>query len=129
MVAFDWTTEKFAWPRRVKGVKVIGTLRRWNPITRKNYLIDCWDGDLEWFMFRKPRGTDKVLPDNFHELLDKPDEIDAAQLTFRAWAPRKPSPPKTEMVRSTGTDSGTVLCNRYSGQSYGFSLFPFQFNY
>ena len=121
-MAFDWTTQKFAWPRRVKGVVITGNLRRWNPITRKNYLMDCWDGDLEWYMFRRPRGTDKVLPDDFEEFLDKPDEIDASKLTFRAWAPQRPLPSKTEMVLSTGSDSGTVLTS-YLHRTQSFKLF------
>ena len=102
---FDWTDQKFEWPRVVSGVKTKGNLRRWNPITRKNFLMDAYDGKLEWFMFAKPKPSVKVLPENFDELLDKPDVIDASKLTFKAWAPSRPEMPKTEMVFSTGQDS------------------------
>ena len=107
--SFDWTDARFAWPRVVSGVKTKGNLRRWNPITRKNFLMDAYDGKLEWFMFVKPRINDKVLPENFDELLDKPDNVDASKLTFRAWAPTRPEMPKTEMVFSTGQDSSEEI--------------------
>ena len=60
-------------------------------------------------MFRKPKAADRMLPDNFLELLDKPDTIDASKLTFKTWAPTKPAMPKTEMVFSTGQDSAEEI--------------------
>ena len=108
LIAFDWTQEKFAWPRRVKGVAVEGNLRRWNPITRKNFLMNCFTGWLEWYMFKLPKSTEKMLPADFEELLDKPDNFDAAQLNSRVFVVDRPAPPKTEMVLSTGNDSGSV---------------------
>ena len=59
-------------------------------------------------MFRKPRSAEKMLPPNFDDLLDTPDNYDASELNKRARAPTKPEPPRTEMVLSTGSDSGNV---------------------
>ena len=68
----EWTDATYAWPREVCGVRLNGVVRRFNPITKKNYLESGWPGRLERYMFRNVTQNDKIVPDNFEELLLKP---------------------------------------------------------
>ena len=82
-----------------------GTVRRYNPLTKRNYLESGWTGRIEKYMFDKLEDGLVMLPDNFEELLTEPSKkLDATRISISSFD--SVEEPKIKM--SEGEDSGTV---------------------
>ena len=65
---------------------------------------DCWNGQLQKFMFEKPTADQQIVPENFEELLSrKKDETDAT-VKGRVYQ-RIDQPGPSNMNHSVGDDS------------------------
>ena len=80
-----------------------GTVRRYNPMSKRNYLETGWVGFFEKYMFEKLEDGMKMLPDNFEELLTEPSDLfDASRISISSFDSM--DGPKIKI--SEGEDSG-----------------------
>ena len=80
-----------------------GSLRRWNPITKRPYMTSGWNGRIRWFMFRKPLDGEQIVPDNFEAMLRQPNKNKDA--TFKGRVLTRQVPGNSQMTHSVGDDS------------------------
>ena len=102
--SFNWTNKTYAWPRVLVDLDLEGSLRRWNPLSKKPYMHRCWKGEIEWFMFRKPDAADKIVPDNFEELMEREKPTTDATVRGRVYT-RMDVPGPAVMTHTDGDES------------------------
>ena len=102
--SFTWTTTKYAWPRRLKIDALEGSLRRWNPITKKPYMFNCWNGYFSREIFCKPSEADRIVPSNFLDLIKNPNQNNDATFKGRILS-RFDVPGPSTMEHSVGEDA------------------------
>ena len=73
-------------------------------MTKRPYMLNCWNGTIEFEAFQKPKDTDKIVPSNFVELLKKPNQNKDATYKGRI-INRHDIPGPSVMEHSTGEDS------------------------
>ena len=93
----------FAWPREIFGVSMEGSLRRWNPISKRPYMVSGWTGRIHWYMFRKPLDGEQIVPDDFEAMLKEPNKNKDA--SYKGRVIERPEQGPSHMTYSVGADS------------------------
>ena len=80
-----------------------GSLRRWNPVTKRPYMSNGWTGRIHWYMFRRPLEGEQIVPDNFEAMLKEPNKNKDA--SFKGRVLNRQVPEAGQMMHSEGNDS------------------------